>query len=338
MAATIATEGAVQDFGQFINIGAALAFNKFSRDDEREADHFGARYMVRAGYNPKGSIDAMNIIQDLQVKEPTAFDTWFMTHPPTSERLLNLNHEIEEIRLTSPEALDRPIKRNQYVRLLDGLAVGEWNGNELISGDRYYNKEYLVSLTIPEGWQSRINSKQFTALFAHPKKEFYALFNIEQLQTRKTTAEYFKNFENQIKKAGLTKIKDVTANRPLRHGAIIGVYAGSDKGGVGIAFSKGANGYSLIGFSKKADLEEFQPVVESMIEGLQFISEKEAAQLEPPRLQIHKVKQNDTWDSITKKYFKTTSGKEKLAEYNGLEASRGPCSGILLKIPPSLRF
>jgi predicted Zn-dependent protease len=75
-----------------------------------------------------------------------------------------------------------------------------------------------------------------------------------------------------------------------------------------------------------------------MIDGLQFISEKEAAQLKPPRLKIHKVKKNETWDSITKKYFKTATGKEKLAEYNGLEASRGPLPGILLKIPPSLRF
>ena len=40
---SVATKGAVQDYGQLINIGAALAFNKFSRDDEREADYFGTK-------------------------------------------------------------------------------------------------------------------------------------------------------------------------------------------------------------------------------------------------------------------------------------------------------
>ena len=69
---TIATEGAGQSYSPLIDIGATLAFTKFSRDDEREADHFGTRYMVRAGYNPKASIDVMNQIQRLQVREPTS--------------------------------------------------------------------------------------------------------------------------------------------------------------------------------------------------------------------------------------------------------------------------
>lgn len=343
LGATIATKGAIQDYGQLIQLGGALAFNKFSRDDEREADYFGTRYMTRAGYNPKASIDVMNHIQNLQIREPTTLETWFMTHPPTRERLANLNHEIEEIRLEQPGVLNRPLKRNQYVALLDRLAVGEWNGNELVSGERYYNKEFLLSLKIPEGWRARINSKQYTALFAHPKKGFYAFFDIEPLRIHKTTAEYFRDFEKRVKQRGLRKVKSLTTNRILRHDALIGIYKGYDRKrdsimAEGIAFVKGTNGYSLIGSSKKDDFEEFQPLVESMIESLQFISQREASELKPSRLRIHKVENGETWASITEKYFNSSFGMEKLAEYNGLEASQEPSPGILLKIPPSLRF
>jgi len=339
----IATKGAIQDYGQLINIGAALAFNKFSRDDEREADYFGTRYMAQAGYNPKASIDVMNHIQNLQIREPTTLETWFMTHPPTKERLANLNHEIKEIRLEQPGVLDRPMKRSQYVALLDGLAVGEWNGTELVSGDWYYNKEFLLRLKIPEGWRVRINSKQYTALFAHSKKDFFAFFDIEPLRIHKTTGEYFKDFEKRLKQRGLRKVKGVTINRVLGHGALIGIYKGYDRNrgsimAAGIAFVKGANGYSLIGSSKKGDFEEFQPLVESMMDSLWFISQREAAELKPSRLRIHKVEKGETWAIITQKYFNSSLGMEKLAEYNGLEASQEPPPDTLLKIPPSLRF
>ncbi|RLA93509.1 MAG: hypothetical protein DRG25_04400 [Deltaproteobacteria bacterium] len=343
LGAMITTKGAIQEYGQLINIGTALAFNKFSRDDEREADYFGTRYMTRAGYNPKASIKVMNQIQKLHEREPTLLETWFMTHPPTRERLINLEHEIDEISLEQPQALNRPLKRNQYVALLDGMAVGEWNGNELISKGRYYNKEFLLSLRIPEGWKAQINSKNYTAIFSNPKKKFYAYFNVEPLRMRQPTKDYFKHFEKRVHQLGLRKVKRLKIKRVLRHGALIGIYSGYDQemGSIlseGIAFAKDANGYFLIGVCKKADFEEFQPLVESMVESLRFISQEEANKLKPPRLRIHKVRRGETWASITKKYFNSSAGMERLAEYNGFEVSQEPLPGTLLKIPPSLRF
>ena len=106
----------------------------------------------------------------------------------------------------------------------------------------------------------------------------------------------------------------------------------------GIAFVEGANGYSLIGFSKKGDFEEFQTQLELMLESLQFIPQREADQFKPPRLRIHKVEKGDTWESVAEKYFTSSEGKEKLAEYNGFADIQEPKPGILIKIPPSLRF
>jgi predicted Zn-dependent protease len=55
---TVGTKGTAESYAQLINMGAALAFNKFSRDDEREADHFGLNYMIRAGYNPNAALSS----------------------------------------------------------------------------------------------------------------------------------------------------------------------------------------------------------------------------------------------------------------------------------------
>jgi len=340
---TVGTGGAAQDYGQLINMGAALAFNKFSRDDEREADHFGLNYMIRAGYNPKAALSSIEQMQRLETRAPTTMVAWFQTHPPTSERLENIHKEIDALPAGQQPALERPVKRNQFIAMLDGLAVGKWNGNELVRGNRYYNKAFLISMEIPQSWHVQIHSKPNTALFIQPKKGFYAFFDIEALRSKKTSAQYFREFESKINQFGARKIEGLSKKRALKHGALSGVYGAYDQSSgpvllEGLAFARGAYGYSLLGISKQEDFKTLQPAIESIMNGLRFISRGQAAQLDPPRLRIQKVVRGETWSGITRKYFGTSREWKKLAAYNGFETEGGLSQGTLLKIPPSLRF
>jgi len=282
-------------------------------------------------------------MQRLETRAPTTMESWFQTHPPTSERFKNINQEISALPAGQQSALDRPVKRNQFIALLDGLAVGEWNGNELVKGNRYYNKASLLSIEIPQNWHVQIDSKPYTALFIQPKKGFYGFFDMEALRSRRTSAQYFREFEAKINQLGARKIDGLSRKRALKYGALSGVYGAyaESRGPIlieGIAFARGSNGYSLLGFSKQEDFRALQPALESIMNGLRFISRKEAAQLDPPRLRIHKVVRGETWSSITRKYFGTSGEWKKLATYNGFETEGGLSQGSLLKIPPSLRF
>ncbi len=71
--------------------GGALAANlvlmKYSRDQERQADELGMDYMTRAGYNPQGMVQVMEILLRAQKKQPSAVEALFLSHPLTTERL-----------------------------------------------------------------------------------------------------------------------------------------------------------------------------------------------------------------------------------------------------------
>lgn len=41
-----------------------VALMKYSRDDEHECDHFGVRYMVEAGYHPRGMVELLEILHE----------------------------------------------------------------------------------------------------------------------------------------------------------------------------------------------------------------------------------------------------------------------------------
>jgi predicted Zn-dependent protease len=76
------------------DMAATGGFLKYSRDDEFEADQLGAKYLDAGGYDPKGMVDLLEKLKSLESSEPSKFETWLSTHPPTSERLARVEAEI----------------------------------------------------------------------------------------------------------------------------------------------------------------------------------------------------------------------------------------------------
>jgi predicted Zn-dependent protease len=340
-AATVATGGALQNYGSLVDMGSILAFSKFSRDDEREADRFGLKYMTKAGYNPSASIAVMKEIQGLETSKAASLDVWFMTHPPTAERIANLSKDINSLASNTPDLLKRKDRRNDFIRLLNGMAMGDWNGSELVSGEYYYNKEFQLRIPVPEGWQVAINNSDHTAVFYDEKQESFVYFNIQALQKQKTSRVFFSELSDTLVQNGFKKVSDSYASKTLTNEAMAGLYqrtSGTDAiSAVLFAFTKNNNGYSILGAGKKESFSRIQPLIEQMSDNLKFLSRAEANEIAPPRMKIHEVSTGETWDKIAEGYYKTSTDKKKLAEYNGMAVEQEPPAGTVLKIPPTLR-
>jgi predicted Zn-dependent protease len=74
-----------------------LAFLKFSRDDEREADYLGLQYMYKAGYDPNSYITFFERVRQMEKRSPGSIPKVFSDHPPTDERIEKAQHEITAI-------------------------------------------------------------------------------------------------------------------------------------------------------------------------------------------------------------------------------------------------
>jgi len=64
---------------------------RFSRGDEKDADYAGLDYMVRAGYNPNGMVETMQMLQNQQKTRTIEF---FSTHPSPANRVVYLKDRI----------------------------------------------------------------------------------------------------------------------------------------------------------------------------------------------------------------------------------------------------
>lgn len=67
-------------------IGAGALLARYSRDDEREADRLGMKYMVEAGYNPRGMEGLMALLVKKATHKPNALELMFSTHPMGQDR------------------------------------------------------------------------------------------------------------------------------------------------------------------------------------------------------------------------------------------------------------
>jgi predicted Zn-dependent protease len=88
-AASSAVDSGIAD--QAASIGAQLVSLSFSRKQERQADIGGLSYMVAAGYDPKGMVETMQMLESLSETQPVEF---FSTHPSPENRIEYIKDDI----------------------------------------------------------------------------------------------------------------------------------------------------------------------------------------------------------------------------------------------------
>jgi predicted Zn-dependent protease len=86
-----------------LNFAVPLAFLRFSRANEAEADYLGLQYMYKAGYDPNAFVSFFEKIEAEDKRHPGTIPKIFATHPPTPDRVEAAQKEITTILPPRPE-------------------------------------------------------------------------------------------------------------------------------------------------------------------------------------------------------------------------------------------
>jgi predicted Zn-dependent protease len=79
------------------SLGMPLAFMKFSRNFEAEADYLGLQYMYKSGYDPQSFVSFFEKVQATEKKKPGSLAKAFASHPQTPERIEATQKEIANV-------------------------------------------------------------------------------------------------------------------------------------------------------------------------------------------------------------------------------------------------
>jgi len=103
--------------GQAVSATRQLAF---SRQLEMEADTLGTRYMAAAGYDPKGTIEFLKILDQERALNPVDVPAYILSHPISQERIANAELVVKSLGQTQSRPDDpTALKKVQIVIRMD---------------------------------------------------------------------------------------------------------------------------------------------------------------------------------------------------------------------------
>lgn len=145
-------------YADLLQTGLGLLTLKFSRDDERQADELGLRYLVRGGYDPREMPRVFNMLGRVSeaAKEGGRVPGWLSTHPDPGAR-----EELaaQAIRSADSSSGDLLVGRSRFMSAIDGMVFGPDPREGFFREQRFLHPDLEFELTFPDGWQTA-NQKQ----------------------------------------------------------------------------------------------------------------------------------------------------------------------------------
>jgi predicted Zn-dependent protease len=142
--------------GRGAGVVAGLTTLGYSREQERQADSLGVRYLTNAGYDPLGSVDSLTALAaqtslESRLKgqgtgEPSQ---WLSTHPASGERVARIGKEAQA---ALPRAGARATNRDAFLNAIDGMAYDDDPAEGVVQGSSFRHPGLQLALAAPQGF------------------------------------------------------------------------------------------------------------------------------------------------------------------------------------------
>ncbi len=334
-----------RSLGGLVDVSLQLAFLGYSRGLEHQADEYGITYAERAGYNPRGAVKLFHMFGTLEKKEPSRMERFLLSHPPTAERLVYAEKRLVELDRTRPKQVEKPLKRDVFIRHIDGMRLGQSRGDKILLGSDFYDKKHGAALIVPESYSADLNPKDAVATFVRLSKDagtdqarrFSAGFEVHDLHTASTPDAYAASYLKKIKSPTTVRKSETFTTKAgtAMHVRIVDmkVENGTLRAMMGFIL-RNKQAYVVYGYTDQASFGAAKAEFTAILKSLRFPSANELSRVRPPVLRVITAGREATWHDICQKEFGRKGLAPRLALYNGIfNPDRQPDPGMLVKIP-----
>jgi predicted Zn-dependent protease len=175
-----------RQYGDLAQQGLGLAFLKFGRDDERQADDLGLRYIVEQNYNPLEMAEMFRVLDRVSAGSPQGrLPNWLSTHPNPRNRVARIEEQV-------PPGMpvgDTVTARDQFLAQTENVVFGADPREGYFLGNSFYHPELRFRVQFPRGWQTQ-NQKQAVAAVS-PNKDAVVVLQLAQADSPRAAAQQF---------------------------------------------------------------------------------------------------------------------------------------------------
>jgi predicted Zn-dependent protease len=168
----------IPQLADLTNMAGAAIISGYGREAELEADHLGAGYIAKAGYDPSAMIEVLSSLKDqdifererarIEKREPHIYHGTFASHPDNDTRLQQAVAAAPNVESGSTGAITNA---EGFLKEISGLPVGSSRRQGMVRENRFYHADYQLTMAFPKGWQIVNEPEQILAI--GPNKEHF---------------------------------------------------------------------------------------------------------------------------------------------------------------------
>ena len=312
----------IAQFGDVIGASLGLAFLKFGRDDERQADRLGLRYMSQANYEPNEMVDVFTMLGRVS-EGGGGLPSWLSTHPAPEDRRERIQSIIAEMPRDRAQGI---VDRDRYLRAIDGIVFGQNPRNGFFRGSTFLHPELEFLLIFPDGWKTQ-NLAQMVAGVS-PDQDALIQLTLAEGNSADAAAQEF--FGQQGIRVGNTFSEPVNG-LPARWGYFAATTQnGQELRGLATFIGYGDNVFQILSYTPASRMSTYDRVFQRSLSSFDRLTDPEALNVQPKRLEIVELSGSMSLDDFAERYPSTVDLKT-LALINGVEEGSTLAAGRKMK-------
>jgi predicted Zn-dependent protease len=312
----------IAKYGEVVGTGMQLLFLKYGRDDEREADELGFRYMTRLQYDPRGMSDVMRMLNSTSPADNGGMPSWLSTHPDPGDRVATNDQRIAQ---AGTAFTGYTLNRDAFLQRLNGMVFGADPRNGYFIGTRFLQPTLRLELTVPAGWATQNGAQAVMAL--SPAKDAAMQLSFAEASSAAEALSKFGSAQGvTIVGSSAQTVNGLTARRAEfdmqgQSGIIHGYLMYVEHGG---------NVYEVVGYGAPAGWSANAPTLGQALGSFRNLADARYLDVAPHRLQIVRLPAALTFEQYLQRYPSTIDADE-VRLINQVAAGERLPAGRLLK-------
>ena len=319
--ASIVSQTAAQYAG-IAEQGIGLLMLKYGRDDERQADGLGFRYMLKTSWDPREAVKMFQMLAKTSgTEEEGRPPEWMSTHPDPGNRAERAAARMKEMAV-DPDSMKR--NREQFLRAVDGLPYGENPRDGFFRGSTFYHPDLALQITFPEGWKTA-NQPQ---VLAAQEPEGKALVQVQL--AKGAPAEAIRSF---FSNPGFANVREIQVPTPAGQSSSAAFDAETKQGviqGETTFLTLKGRTYQVLSVGGQGNLQAVDAIHRQVIASFKEVTDSAILNIRAPQVKVVQLPRAMTADEFYAQ-FPSVLPLDQVLLINGLERGAQLKQGDLLK-------
>ncbi len=306
----------------------------YGREDELEADRFGAELLARAGYNPMAVIETISVLKDQELfarevrLQTPSYHGLFATHPKNDKRLHEVVSYAQEM---LPEESVSPV--GDFWEMIDGLHFG----SPTTSGTRqniYYDKSFRLVIEFPDNWRVQRNQYQVVGVAPRGKSEAQIAISRHTQQEKLVPSEFARDVI-RIKEEDIADETNASIDDREYYLLTLKTPENSETSTIIAIYTRGNEHFVMwASYGDDGNAESLKASVEEVISGIRSLRSEDLTYEEILKIHVQEAVPGDTYASLVDASSLHTIDypEETLRLINGHHPHGEPRAGDKVKI------